>query len=143
MAEGARVYVMPGPIGDRKVYLVRQQEQEKPDHPAVEISVSLQDSVHWVSNEGRFRVKELKAIDYQDPTCLTTDRQKDPISSASEKDLVNAPTPFYRNFPDENREYAFQISSGPARPECIGYTYEAHFEFEDGAQTDPHIHIGP
>ena len=143
MAEAARVYVMPGPIGDRKVYLVRKHEQEEPGHRPVEISVSLQDSVHWVSNEGqKFRVRELKPI-HKDSATLTTDRQRDPKSLSSEEELANAPTPFYRRFPEENRDYAFQISSGPARPEAIGYTYEAHFEFDDGAEIDPHIHIGP
>lgn len=131
MAEIARVYVMPGPIGDRKVYLVRKEEKEEPGHPALEISVSLQDSVHWVSSEERkFKVVKLKAI-------------KKDRATLSEKELANAPRPFYRRFPEDNKEPEFQISSGPARPDAIGYTYEAHFEFEDGNQCDPHIHVNP
>jgi hypothetical protein len=127
MAEAAKVYVMPseGPlseIGDRKVYLVHEVEPE--DHPAIDISISRQDSVHWISSDRRFRVTELK-LKYK---CKGADD--------------NPPEqPFYRTFPDDNREFAYQVNSGPARPGTHECTYEAHFEFEDGTQGDPHIQI--
>jgi hypothetical protein len=131
MAETARVYVMPGPIGDRKVYLVRKEEKEEPGHPALEISVSLQDSVHWVSrDERKFSVIKLKAI-------------KKGCDILTDEESAIAPRAFYRRFPDDNQDHEFQISSGPARPEAIGYTYEAHFDFEDGSQCDPHLQVNP
>ena len=137
----APVYMMPGPIGDRKVYLVSKDEKDEPGHRAIEISVSLQDSVHWVSKEGnKFKVRELRPI-AKDPCPPATDKERDSKSFAMAEDLADAPYPFYRKFPDES-QHAFQISSGPARPEAIGYTYEAHFVFEDGDECDPHIHIG-
>jgi hypothetical protein len=122
MAEAAKLYEMPGEIGDRKVYVVREG-QEPHDHPGIDISISKQDSVHWVSYGKKFRVTKLVPID----------KKKD---SAPEH-------PFYREFPDENLEHTYQINSGPARPEALDHTYEAHFHFEDGSEADPHIRVGP
>src|SRR6267142_4319644 len=109
MAEGAKLYVMPGEIGDRKVYVVREGE-EPHDHPEVEISISKQDSVHWVSYGKKFKVAKLVPVD---------------------KEKSSAPKhPFYREFPGENPEHTYQINSGPARPDALGHIYEAHFDFE-------------
>src|SRR5437870_13639666 len=55
MAEAAKLYEMPGEIGDRKVYVVREGE-EPHDHPGIDISISKQDSVHWISYGKKFRV---------------------------------------------------------------------------------------
>jgi len=122
MAEAAKLYEMPGEIGDRKVYVVREG-QEPHDHPGIDISISKQDSVHWISYGKKFRVTKLVPID----------EKKD---SAPEH-------PFYREFPGENPEHTYQINSGPARPEAQDHTYEAHFHFEDGSEADPHIRVGP
>jgi hypothetical protein len=126
MAEGAKLYVLPGEIGDRKVYVVRKDYEEPKDHPAIEISVSLQDSVHWISYENKFRVAKLV------PRGVNADKAP--------------PHPFYREFPENpttGPSHAYQTNSGPARPDAIGFTYEAHFEFEDGSSLDPHIRVGP
>lgn len=123
MGEPAEVYQFPGEIGDRKIYVVHD-EPEPADHPAIQISISRQDSVHWVSYSKRFRVSGLKFL-------------------SKEKDVgVPPPHPFYRKFPDDSRDYEVQINSGPARPEAEGCTYEAFFEYEDGSHVDPHIQIG-
>ncbi len=111
MAQTAKLYVIPGEIGDRKVYVVSEGEEPK-DHPEVDVSISRQDSVHWISYGKKFRVTKLVPID----------EKKD---SAPEH-------PFYR-----------EINSGPARPEALNHTYEAHFQFEDDSEADPHIRIGP
>ena len=122
MARTAKLYVIPGEIGDRKVYVVRDAEEPK-DHPEVEISISKQDSVHWVSYSKKFRVTKLVPID----------EERD---SAPEH-------PFYREFPGENPDHTYQVNSGPARPEALNHVYEAHFNFEDGSEADPHIRVGP
>jgi hypothetical protein len=123
MAEAAKLYVIPGELGDRKVYVVRKGEVEPEDlaslehHPALEISVARQDSVHWISYEQRFRVAKIQ-----------------PLTSGPAH-------PFFRKFPEDNPEFAFQINSGPARQEAVGHVYRARFEFEDGCAADPHIRI--
>jgi hypothetical protein len=123
-----KVYVMPcepvpGELGDRKVYLVKDEPEPK-NHPALQISIARQDSLHWVSYSKRFRVDSL--------------RLKEKLPGAEEE----APEhPFYRKFPDDNPELAFQVDSGPPRPESHDCVYEAHFKFEDGAEADPHIQI--
>ena len=81
MAQTAKLYVIPGEIGDRKVYVVSEGEEPK-DHPEVDVSISRQDSVHWISYGKKFRVTKLVPID----------EKKD---SAPEH-------PFYREFPGEN-----------------------------------------
>jgi hypothetical protein len=127
MAEGAKLYVLPGEIGDRKVYVVRKDYEEPKDHPPIEISVSLQDSVHWISYEKKFRVKKL-------------------VPKPENSNRVPPPQPFYREFPEPTGTgptHAYQVNSGPARPEAIGFTYEALFEFEDGSGYDPHIKVNP
>jgi hypothetical protein len=126
MAEAAKLYVLPGEIGDRKVYLVRKDYEEPRDHPAIPISVSLQDSVHWISYEKKFRVAKLV------PKGANADKAP--------------PQPFYREFPEQSDTgpiHSYQTNSGPARPEAVGFTYEAHFEFEGGGGYDPHIKVNP
>jgi hypothetical protein len=123
MGEPARVFEFPGEIGDRKIYVVHNAP-EPADHPAIQISISRQDSVHWISYSQKFRVRELKFKDNGD------------------KAGVHPEQPFYREFPRDSGEFQAQINSGPARPEAEGCTYEAFFEFEDGSQVDPHIQIG-
>ena len=122
MAQTAKLYVIPGEIGDRKVYVVREGEEPK-DHPEVEISISKQDSVHWVSYGKKFRVTKLVPID--------------------EKRHCAPEHPFYREFPGHNQDHTYQINSGPARPEALNHVYEAHFDFDDGSEADPHIRVGP
>src|SRR5438445_13264871 len=90
MAEAAKLYEMPGEIGDRKVYVVREGE-EPHDHPGIDISISKQDSVHWISYGKKFRVTKLVPID----------EKKD---SAPEH-------PFYREFPGENPERSEEHTS--------------------------------
>ena len=124
MGEPAEVFQFPGEIGDRKIYVVHD-EPEPEGHPAIQISISRQDSVHWISYSKRFRVSKLKFL-------------------CKEKGVVGVPPPhpFYREFPRDSQEFTAQINSGPARPEAEGFTYEAFFEFEDGSHVDPHIQIG-
>lgn len=123
MAQTAKVFEFPGEIGDRRIYVVHN-EPEPADHPAIQISISRQDSVHWISYSQKFRVSELK-FKYND------------------KGTQDHPDhPFYREFPRDSGEFQAQINSGPARPEAEGCTYEAFFEYEDGSHVDPHIQIG-
>jgi len=118
MSEPARVLPMEMPVGEGKRYPIDWRKTPE-QHPQVEISVSLQDSVHWCCSDKKFRV-------------LKVDRHEDP----------NAPLPlFYRRFPEDNPEFGYQVNSGPARPDGIGHTYKAHFEFEDGTELDPHIRV--
>ena len=96
---------------------------KKPEaHPEVQLSVSMQDSIHWFCRYQRFRVVSV------DP---------DP------KRTPHAPIPlFYRPFPSDNDkiEYTYHVNSGPARSE-VGKDnwYKPIFEFEDGTRLDPHI----
>jgi hypothetical protein len=123
MGKPAEVLQFPGEIGDRKIYVVHKGTDSK-DHPAIQISISRQDSVHWTSYSKRFRVSRLEFL-------------------SKEKGAGDPPPhPFYRKFPDDSPHYEVQINSGPARPEAEGCTYEAFFEFEDGSHVDPHIQIG-
>jgi hypothetical protein len=125
MGETAPLYTIPRKIGENKVYDVCAKEPE--DHPALQISVERQDSVHWVSATKKFRVSKLT---FQERT-----QEADGNCEVPEQ-------PFYRNFPADNVEFAYQINSGPARPKAIGLIYKASFEFEDGTMYDPHIQIG-
>jgi hypothetical protein len=120
MRATAKVLPMHVPIGKRKPYLIDWRKTPK-QHPEVEISVCLQDSVHWYCDK-KFRVLKVGR------------HEEDP----------HAPLPlFYRRFPKDNPEFGFQVNSGPARPEAIGHTYKAHFEFADGTKLDPHIRVTP
>jgi hypothetical protein len=126
MAEGAKMLQFPGEIGDRKIYVIKKGEKEPKDHPALEISFSKQDSVHWVSYEQKFRVIRLE------PT--------------GDKADCAPKHPFYREFPEQvvtGPKYAYQINTGPAKIDAINHMYKAHFEFEDGTLYDPHIRINP
>ena len=126
MAEAAKLYEFPGEIGDRKVYIIRNGEEKPEPHPALEISFSKQDTVHWLCYEQKFRVLKLEA---------------------AEEGADCAPAhPFYREFPEGEQsgpKYGYQVNTGPAKFESIGFTYKAHFEFEDGSRFDPHIKVGP
>ncbi len=106
--------------GEAKLYLIESGKSDE-EHPEVNISVSLQDSVHWYCNDKKFRV-------------LKVDRYHDD----------NAPLPlFYRRFPEDNLEFSNQVNSGPPRPEAVNHHYKAHFEFEDESKLDPHIRVKP
>ena len=102
-------------------------EDIEKDHPAIDISISMEDSIHWFCRDMKFRVLSV-----------------DPV-----KANPNAPPSlFYRRFPDDNTEFAYHVNSGPVRPETGEEgkvnVYKPVFEFEDGKVLDPHIrtHIG-
>ncbi len=123
MGEAAEVLQFPGEIGDRRIYVVHNGP-EPVDHPAIQISISRQDSVHWTSYSQGFKVRELRLKE-------------------KPNDMLEAPKhPFYREFPRDSPSFETQINSGPAKPEACGCTYEAFFTFEDGNEVDPHIQIG-
>ena len=86
MGEPAKVFEFPGEIGDRKIYVVHNAP-EPADHPAIQISISRQDSVHWISYSQKFRVRELKFKDNGD------------------KAGVHPEHPFYREFPRDSGEF--------------------------------------
>lgn len=96
-------------------------------HEEVEISISMEDSIHWFCRDMKFRVLSV----HPDP-----DRSP------------NAPQPlFYRPFPDnpkdDNPKFANHVNSGPARPGTEGYWYKPVFEFDDKTKLDPHIKTNP
>jgi hypothetical protein len=93
------------------------------DHPAVDISVSMEDSIHWFCRDMKFRVLSVH-----------------PETPGAPAEL------FYRKFPEDNREFAFHVNSGPAKPGTGNhYIYKPVFEFDDEEHTqlDPHIKTGP
>jgi hypothetical protein len=104
-------------------------DKKAEEHPAVEISVSMEDSIHWFCREKKFRVVSV------DP---------DDASKAA-----GAPAQlFYRRFPEDNTQFAFHVNSGPARPGTEkSFTYKPVFEFDDNdgdpkkerTKLDPHI----
>jgi hypothetical protein len=102
-------------------YCKEEKEKEKEiekDHPAIDISVSLEDSVHWFCRDMKFRVVSVNPVE----------------------DNPDAPVPlFYRRFPEDNPEFAYHVNSGPARRGTENNTYKPLFEFEDGHRLDPHI----
>ncbi len=121
MSEPATVMPMMPPLGERKKYYIdwRNPPKEEDRHREIYMYVSLQDTVHWYCDK-KFRVRSV------DPA----------------RENPDAPYPFYRCFPaDPPEEFAFQVNSGPARPEAgRGYLYKPVFEFEDGTPNyDPHI----
>jgi hypothetical protein len=100
-------------------------DKKAEEHPAVEISVSMEDSIHWFCRNMTFRVLSV----HPDP-----------------KRSPNAPLPlFYRPFPDEKPKFANHVNSGPARPGTEGNWYKPVFEFDDKEHTklDPHIKTNP
>src|SRR5207245_11614479 len=94
--------------------------KEAEDHPAVDISVGMEDSIHWFCRDKKFRVKSVYPA----------------------KENPDAPAQlFYRRFPEDNLKFAFHVNSGPARPEAgeKDYVYKPVFEFEDWWGLDAHI----
>jgi hypothetical protein len=111
----------PLTLGERKKYYIDWQNppKEGDHHPEIDVYVSLQDTVHWYCDK-KFRVRSVKP--------------------ASEN--PDAPYPFYRRFPEDQPEFAFQVNSGPVRPEAgYEYLYKPVFTFEDKEikDFDPHI----
>src|ERR1700730_2258134 len=114
MSEAAKILPMEAPrpaIGwqiDYEIYYRKKPE----DHPEIDISVSMEDSVHWFCRDQRFRVL---SVDPEDP---------------------EAPAPlFYRLFPIDNPNFAYHVHSGPARWDAWKgkeNVYKPLFEFEDG-----------
>jgi hypothetical protein len=95
----------------------KEKEIEK-DHPAIDISISLEDSVHWFCSDMKFRV----------------------LSVHPGKENPDAPVPlFYRRFPEDDPEFANHVNSGPARRGTENNVYKPIFEFQDGHTLDPHI----
>ena len=99
MSETATILTMEPPrpaIGwqiEYEIYYGKKPE----DHAPVDISVGLEDSIHWFCCDQRFRVMSLHPDPMQNP---------------------NAPAQlFYRQFPNDNMEYAYHVNSGPARSE--------------------------
>jgi hypothetical protein len=111
---------MPPMLGQRKEYLI---DPEYTEHEEIHISVSLQETVHWYCDK-KFRVKSVKP---------------------AEENPKAPPHPFYRKFPEDNPDFAFQVNSGPVRPEAGNeFLYKPTFEFQDGTPDyDPHIRTHP
>ena len=121
MSEPATVTCMSPHLGERKKYYIdwRNPPKQGDHHREIYLYVSLQDTVHWYCDK-KFRVRSV------DPAPENPD----------------APYPFYRCFTaDSPEEFAFQVNSGPVRPEAgHGYLYKPVFEFEDRTPNyDPHI----
>ncbi len=115
------------PMGWQIEYEVLYDKPTKA-HPEVEISVSMEDSIHWFCREKKFRVVSVNPDD--------------------DSKAAGAPAQlFYRRFPEDNIEFAYHVNSGPARPgageKC--FTYKPVFEFDDNVdpnkrtKLDPHI----
>jgi hypothetical protein len=98
-------------------------EKDESAHPPVDISIAKQDTIHWFCRSQRFRV----------------------IAIYPERPHLNAHQPlFYRRFPEDNLEFAYNVNSGPARIDAsIGVIYKPIFQFEDGKILDPHIRTNP
>ena len=94
-----------------------EKRNDKTYHKEVDISVSMEDSIHWFCRNHKFRVLSVRP------------------------DTTGAPAElFYRKFPEDNREFAFHVNSGPAKPGTEDeHVYKPLFEFEDGEKLDPHI----
>ncbi len=93
------------------------------DHKEVNISISMEDSIHWFCRDHKFRVLSVRSENPNAPEQL-----------------------FYRKFPDDNLEFANHVNSGPARPGTGNhYIYKPVFEFDDQKHTqlDPHIKTHP
>jgi hypothetical protein len=126
MSEAANVLPMQKPVpemGKQIQYEIFYGKGLK-DHPEVDISIGMEDSIHWFCRDKKFRVKS-----------VNPDLARDP----------GAPLRlFYRRFPEDNPGFAYHVSSGPARPGTEkNYRYKPVFEFEDGTLLDPHIRTNP
>ena|SRR5205814_3720177 len=112
---------LPKPEMGKQIEYEIYYGKEPEKHKEVEISVRLEDSIHWFCREMKFRVVSV----HPDP-----------------KRSPNAPEPlFYRRFPEDNPEFAFHVNSGPARAGTEGNWHKPIFEFHDERHTrlDPHI----
>jgi hypothetical protein len=93
------------------------------EHPEIELSVKMEDSVHWFCRDKKFRVASVKPV-----------RKWNPKEPKAPEQL------FYRRFPEDNKAFAHHVNSGPARSEVgKNFWYKPLFEFEDGTTLDPHI----
>jgi len=102
-----------------KPVAVEGASSEPDHHEVLHISVSAQDSIVWYSDVFCFRVLTLEP----DETACN---------------ITNAPAqPFHRQFP--SKDYEWQIASGPAVREAIGYTYKMQFQTAEGRLIDPHL----
>jgi hypothetical protein len=116
---------LPKPSMGRQIEYEIYYRKGPKAHKEVEISVSMEDSIHWFCRNMTFRVLSV----HPDP-----------------KRSPNAPLPlFYRPFPDEKPKFANHVNSGPARPGTEGNWYKPVFEFDDKEHTklDPHIKTNP
>jgi hypothetical protein len=104
------------PLGQQKNYEIYPG---MPDDHDLEISAANQDTGHWFCKSQRFKVLQVHP------------RDGDPVG----------PYPFYREFPGANPSLAYEVNTGPAKPEAKGFWYKATFQFEDGTILDPHIRI--
>ena len=131
MSETAKILPMEAPrpaMGWQIEYeICYEKRNDHAYHKEVDISVSMEDSIHWFCREKKFRVVSV------DP---------DDASKAA-----GAPAQlFYRRFPEDNTQFAFHVNSGPARPGTEkSFTYKPVFEFDDNddpnkrTKLDPHI----
>jgi hypothetical protein len=111
---------MRPPMGWQIEYEIYPGKQPPEAHPEVQLSVSMEDSIHWFCRDKRFRVLSV----HPDPE--RTPKAPEPL--------------FYRRFPEDNLEFAYHVNSGPARSEVgEGNWYKPIFEFEDETRLDPHI----
>jgi hypothetical protein len=121
MSETARILTMepPRPAMGWQIEYEIYPEKTPEAHPEIELSISMQDSIHWFCRTKKFRVVSV----HPDP-----------------KLNPNAPELFYRPFSDDIDEYTYHVNSGPARSTVgVGYRYKPVFEFEDKTKLDPHI----
>jgi|SRR5690242_17889225 len=127
MSESARIMQMEPqkPAMGRQIeYEIFYGKDEKA-HPPVDISIGMEDSIHWFCRDRKFRVLSV---------------------NPSPKNPDAPPRLFYRKFPDDNPDFAYHVNSGPARADSgSGYEYKPIFEFDDDdcTQLDPHIRTNP
>lgn len=132
MSETAKILPMeaPRPAMGWQIEYEIYYGKEPEEHKELEISISMEDSIHWFCRDMKFRVLSV----HPDP-------ERSP----------NAPVPlFYRPFPDDipkddKPKFANHVNSGPARPGTEGNWYKPVFEFDDKKHTqlDPHIKTNP
>jgi hypothetical protein len=111
---------LPKPSMGKQIEYEIYYGKKPKEHKEVELSVTLQDSIHWFCRDHRFRV-----------VSVHPDRERTP----------NAPEPlFYRPFSDNIDEYSYHVNSGPARSKVgVDQFYKPIFEFDDKTRLDPHI----
>ncbi len=112
---------LPKPSMGKQIEYEIYYGKKPEEHKEVELSVTLQDSIHWFCRDHRFRVVSV----HPDP-------ERTP----------NAPEPlFYRPFSEDNiDEYSYHVNSGPARSKVgVDQFYKPIFEFDDNTRLDPHI----